>query len=169
MASQCLRQENPGHTLQPTALVHEAYLRLCESLPDPSILTPPAEVTDTTSSKQRAHFLAAAALTMRRVLVDHARRHRARKRGRSVWKRIDLEPDLPMPSAGLSDPGDLVELDSALTHLGAHDGRCEQMLSMRYFGGMTCMEIADHLGVSLSTVEKDMRYALAWLARHLSR
>jgi RNA polymerase sigma-70 factor, ECF subfamily len=164
IAAAFLRRESALHTLQPTALVHEAYLRL---------MTPSADDEGPQTAdllRDRASFLGIASLVMRRVLVDHARRSRSRKRGSTLWKRIDLETDnLPTPASGLSTPMDLVELDSTLVRLGAHDPRSEKIVSMRYFGGMTVPEIAEHLALSVSTVEKDMRYALAWLARQMSR
>lgn len=77
--------------------------------------------------------------------------------------------DVPTPTSGMASCVDLVELDVAPARLGTHDERCEHILSMRYFGGMSIPEIAEHLAVSVSTVEKDIRYALAWLARHMTQ
>lgn len=139
-----------GHTLQPTALVNEAYLRLCGS-------RPPWE--------GRAHFFGAAARAMRQVLMAHARRRAAEKRGGRVVRVTfhDLNVQTPEPDV------DLLALDEALTALGREDPRFAQVMELRYFGGFTLPEIAEHTGRSLATVKRDWTYARAWLYDFLRR
>ena len=137
-----LRRERPGHTLQPTALVHEAYLRLV-GLQGPW--------------RSRSQFFGVASNLMRRILVDHARRRRAAKRDgvRVVFDEAvqpAAEPEL-----------DLVRLDEALSELSALDARQGRLVELRYFGGLTLDEAAELLGVSLATVKRDWTLARAWL------
>jgi RNA polymerase sigma factor (TIGR02999 family) len=142
-----LRRERPDHTLQPTALIHEAYLRL---------------VTDSPSEwNGRAHFFAVASRVMRQILVDHARRHHAGKRGSGV---ADVSLDDALVPA-MSDSTDLMELDEALSKLAAFDERKCRIVEMRYFGGCTVEETAEALGIARITVMRDMRVAEAWLRR----
>lgn len=150
LAGAYMRGERPGHTLQPTALVHEAYLKLVrESAPDFS---------------SRAHFTAAAAQHMRQILVDHARRHRAGKRGGGAAPMAldDLQIFQPERS------GDLVALDDALTEMAALDPRKARVVELSFFGGMTRDEIAESLGVHVNTVARDLRMAQAWLKTRLN-
>jgi len=142
-----LRQERPDHTLQPTALIHEAYLRLVnESLPE---------------WNGRAHFFAVASRVMRQILVDHARRHRAGKRG-SGAANVTLDEAL---APARSENTDLMALDEALDKLAVFDERKCRIVEMRYFGGCTVEETAQALGVSGITVMREMRVAEAWLRR----
>jgi len=142
-----LRQERPDHTLQPTELIHEAYLRLVsESPPEWS---------------GRAHFFAVASRVMRQILVDHARRHQAGKRG-SGAANVSLD-DALVPAR--ADNADLMALDEALAKLAAFDERKCRIVEMRYFGGCTVEETARALGIAGITVMREMRVAEAWLRR----
>lgn len=150
MAAGMLRGERPGHTLQPTALVNEALLRLLggEAL---------------TRSRDRRYLIGAAAQAMRQALVDHARARGAKKRGGSNH-RVPLDDVLDVLEARGRD---LTLLDEALAELaGVHD-RPSQVVTLRFFGGLTVAEAADVLGVSESTVESDFRIARAWLRRRM--
>lgn len=149
IAHERLRDERPGHTLNTTALVHEAYLRLVD--------------VRETGFRDRAHFLAMASRVMRRVLVDYARSRNAAKRGTGVVP-APLEEALLVPEAVM---GVVEELDEALQRLEAVDERAARIIEHRYFGGLTLQETAEVLGVSLSTVKGDLRFARAWLAREL--
>ncbi|HEY2945724.1 MAG TPA: sigma-70 family RNA polymerase sigma factor [Vicinamibacteria bacterium] len=149
-AAHYLRRERPGHTLQPTALVHEAYLRLAG----------PSRMTWT----GRAHFLAVASQAMRRVLVDHARSKRAGKRwGHRV--QVTLEE-----GAAASQPRevDLILLDESLDDLAALAPDQARLVELRYFGGLTTDEAAAVLGVSHATVERRWNLARAWLFRRVT-
>lgn len=142
-----LRHERPDHTLQPTALIHEAYLRLVnESLPE---------------WNGRAHFYAVASRVMRQILVDHARRHQAGKRG-SGAANVSLD-DALVPAR--SENTDLMALDEALDKLAAFDQRKCRIVEMRYFGGCTVEETAEALGIAGITVMREVRVAEAWLRR----
>lgn len=149
IAARLLRHEAPGHTLQPTDLVHEAYLRLAGG--------PSATPED------RAHFLAIAARAMRHLLVDHARRRRAAKRGGGASPvRITNE------QVGIDLSFDeLLALDDALDRLGELDGRLRQVVECRFFGGLTEPETAQALGVTTRTVQRDWARARAWLYSEL--
>jgi RNA polymerase sigma factor (TIGR02999 family) len=138
-----------AHTLQPTALVHEAFLRL-EKHAGP--------IAD------RAHFFAIAATAMRQILTDHARRRKALKRGGAARERVTLSN-----LAALESPVDLVVLDDLLARLAALDGRQARLVELRFFAGLTEEEAAEILGVSLRTVQKEWRKARAWLYAELSR
>lgn len=141
-----LRHERSGHTLQTTGLVHEAYLKLVD--------------IDRVQWNDRAHFFAVASRVMHRVLVDHARKRQAQKRG-GGRVRVELEERF------LSDAQaeTLIELDDALQRLAACHHRAAQVVEYGYFGGLTNEETAEALSVSCSTVERDLRFARAWLAR----
>ena len=149
LAARYMRNEPPDHTLQPTALVHEAFLRLVD--------------TDRVEWRTRAHFLAIAARTMRRILVDHARRRRAVKRGGG--RKVTLVEGLAFSEPR---PLDLVALDDALAKLGGIDERQCSVVELRFFGGLAVEEIAEVLHVSTATVKRDWRFARAWLLRELS-
>lgn len=150
LAGQMMRHERPDHTLQPTALVHEAYEKL---------------VDQTRAQWQdRAHFFAVAAQVIRRILVDHARGHDRAKRG-GGRARLALDERLV---AAYENMVDLVALDEALERLAASESQQAQVVEMRFFSGLTIEETAAVLGVSTSTVERDWRYARAWLYRALS-
>jgi len=142
-----LRGERPGHTLQPTALIHEAYLRLANDSPP--------------EWNSRAHFLAVASRVMRQILVDHARRHGAGKRGSGVAN-VSLDEAL-LPAR--AENGDLLALDEALARLSKFDERKCRIVEMRYFGGCSVEETAQALGVAGITVMREMRLAEAWLRR----
>ncbi len=154
LAQSALRQERPGHTLQPTALVNEASLKLISS----KLLE---------ESGNRASFFAAAARAMREVLVDHARARAAQKRPTGEKReRIALDDvvDVLEANHGL----DVLELDECLQKLKSLDARKHEVVVMRFFGGLKFKEIAEYLDVSLSTVEKDWHFSRAWLQRDLS-
>ena len=141
--------EAPGHTLQTTALVHEAYLRLVK-----------AEIP----WQDRVHFFAVAASSMRRILVDHARAKKSAKRGGGAV-RVPLETALARPAA---EESDLLEIDEALTRLAKEDERKSRVVELHFFGGLKYEEIGELLDISPSTVRWDMRIAKAWLRRELS-
>lgn len=146
LAEQCMRGERPGHTLQPTALVHEAYLRLVDS---------------DVAWQDRAHFFAVAATTMRRVLVDHARAKGRAKRGGHP---VSLEDSL-LVAPDRAD--DFLVVNDALDRLAAQDARAARVVELHYFGGLTYEEAAEALGISAATVDRDLRFARAWLHRAL--
>ncbi len=144
-----MAQERPGHTLQTTALVHEAYMRLASST--------------LTSFENRAQFFAVCAQVMRRILVDWARSRQAQKRGGEV-EPMQLEEGLVLTE----EPGkDLVALDDALKVLNAQDARKGQVVELRFFGGLSVEETAAVLKVSPETVTRDWRLARSWLRREL--
>jgi RNA polymerase sigma factor (TIGR02999 family) len=152
LARRYLRRERSGHSLQATALVHEAYLRL-------------ADYTRM-QWQDRVHFFAVSAQAMRRILVDHARRRNV-KRGRAVLH-VPLE-DVVVMDSGEDGDTDLVALDEALTGLTRIDPRKAQIVEMRFFGGLTVEEIGEVLKVSTGTIKRDWRAAKAWLYHELSR
>ncbi len=150
LARNYLRRERPDHTLQATALVHEAYLRLIDA--------------DDVSWQNRAHFYGIAAKLMRRILVDHARARNASKRGGLVEKiSLDEARDLPPIAAN-----DLVALDGALQDLTKNYPRKGQVVELKFFGGLEAKEIAEVLQVSEKTVLRDWQFAKLWLCRELS-
>ncbi len=148
LAGRSLRRERPDHTLEATALVHEAYGRLVDADID---------------FADRAHFFAVAARTMRRVLVDYARARARLKRG---GPRVDLTLDEQLASVQ-ERPEEFLALDEALERLAALDDRKAKVVELHYFGGLTYAEIAEALGVSDVTVFRDLRLARAWLADEL--
>ena len=145
LAHRAMRGERPGHTLQTTALVHEAYMRLRGAASE--------------SWESRAHFLRVAARAMRRVLIDHARRKLSDKRGGGV----EREPLDAITLAHDESPGDLLALNDALDRLAAVDARMAQVVELRFFAGLTLEDTARVLGVSRSTVKNDWTMARAWL------
>lgn len=149
-AARLLRRERRDHTLQPTALVHETYLRLIEQ--------------HAADWKNRTQFFAVAATAMRRILVDHARRHGARKRGGS-WDRISFD-ETRRAWPGPPDV-DILALEEALDELAVLDPAKVRMVELRFFAGLDLEETAAVLGVSESTVTRDWRLARAWLFRRL--
>lgn len=149
LAGTYLRHERPGHTLQPTALVHEAYLRLFDS----------QEV----AGLERPHFLAIASGVMRRVLVEHARRKHAEKRG-AGRVRVTLDAD---PAVSPAADADLLDLSDALDRLSSREERLGRVVEMRFFGGLSVDEVAEELGASKRTVEADWTFARSWLRREL--
>lgn len=151
LAARELAAERGGQTLQPTALVHEAYLRLVDQA------SPPAW-------NHRGHFFAAAAEAMRRILVESARRKQAAKHGGEL-RRCNL--DLDRLSAG-EHGDDLVALDEALAKLESTDPRKAELVKLRYFAGLTMSQAAGALNVSVTTAERDWAYARVWLLRELT-
>jgi RNA polymerase sigma-70 factor, ECF subfamily len=151
LASNYLRRERSDHTLQPTALVHEAYIKLI----------------DQTQVKwqNRAHFFGIAANIMRRILVDHARKHGANKRGGDAEK-MPLEEEILIVSEGKS--AELLALDEALENLAKVDPQKSKIVELRYFGGLSVEETAEVLGISEITVKRHWRMAKAWLYGQLS-
>ena len=151
-AARYLRRERPGHTLQTTALIHEAYLKLIGQ----------REVR----WQSRTHFFAIAAQLMRRILVDHARtKHREKRGGNDV--RLTLDEAALV--AGEEKSVDLLALDEALTRLAAFDEQQARVVELRYFSGLSLEETADALGVSRATAARDWSVAKAWLKRELTR
>ncbi len=148
MAARYLGGERRGHTLQTTDLVHEAYLRLVDQR--------------TVDWRERGHFFAIAARTMRRVLLDHARRHLAAKR--DGGHRLPLISTLDLV---IDKPPELIALDEALKDLAELDAEKAQMVELRFFGGLTIEETAAALGSSTATVTRQWRTARAWLYHHL--
>jgi RNA polymerase sigma factor (TIGR02999 family) len=150
VARRHLRREAPGHALQSAALVHEVYLRLVD--------------VDRMTLKNRTHFFAVAARLMRQILVDHARRQRADKRGgRATIVSLDGVSPVARPSSV-----DVLALDQALGALSAIDDRQCRIVELRFFAGLTIDEVSDALGVSPATVEREWALAKAWLYRRLS-
>jgi RNA polymerase sigma-70 factor (ECF subfamily) len=150
LAHRCLNRERPDHTLQATALVHEAYVRLVDS--------------KQADWKDRAHFFAVCARLMRHILVDAARSRRALKRG-SDLRVVELDEAMP---ASVGPTVDLIALDDALNALAAFDDRKSQVVEMRIFGGLSAEETAGVLRISTDTVTRDMRLAASWLRRELA-
>ena len=149
LAEGYLQRERPGHTLQATALVNEAYVRLVKQ--------------EDVEWRNRSHFFAVAAQAIRRILVDHARGHGRIKRGGDRG-RVTLGPDVALcPERGL----DLLALDEALGKLSGIDERQAQIVELRFFGGLKLQEVAEYLGVSPRTVDGDWSMARAWLRREL--
>jgi RNA polymerase sigma factor (TIGR02999 family) len=149
LAAAYLRRERAGHTLQPTALVHEAYLRLMKDRPD--------------RWQNRAHFSAIAAHSMRQILIERARARAALKRG-GAQPRVTLDEALV---AGETRSVDLVALDEALDRLEQLDPEQARLVELRFFGGLTIEETADAMGISPATVKRHWTVARAWLAREL--
>ena len=146
-AASFLRRENRGHTLRPTDLVHETYLRLCQQ---------------NAGWKNRDQFFGVAARLMRRILVDHARARAAAKRGRGL--RVTLSEDV---GATAADALDILAVDTALAELATLDPRQAELVELRFFGGLTLAEVAEALGVSLATANREWAMARAWLYRKL--
>ena len=149
MARHYMAAERPGHTLQTTALINEAYLRLIDHRD--------------MSWQNRAHFFGVAAQAMRRVLVDHARTRDAAKRGGGALK-ASLEEAAAIPERA----AELIALDKALNDLATIDPRKSQVVELRYFGGLSVEETAEVLGISPVTVSRDWSTAKAWLLRAIS-
>lgn len=153
LAESQLRRQSPGHTLQPTALVNEAYIKLLGHEHDPG-----------PRWQSRAHFFAVAATAMRHILVDHARARNRAKRTPADPRRTPLENlESPVPADAL----DLADLDEALTRLGESDPLGARVTEMRFFAGMEMNDIATVLGVSERTVRRYWVFAKAWLCREL--
>jgi RNA polymerase sigma factor (TIGR02999 family) len=150
LADRRFGEELRGRTLQPTALVHEAYLKLAEREDPPW--------------HDRTHFLATAATAMRHILVDHARARATEKRG-GGWRRITLDEGLGATQQG--SEVDILSLDDAVERLAALDPRKAKVIELRFFAGLSIEETAEALGVSHMTVSSDWRFARAWIARAL--
>jgi RNA polymerase sigma factor (TIGR02999 family) len=150
LAHHYLKAERPGHTLQSTALVHEAFLRL--------VVQSPIQI------QNRAHFLAVAAKLMRQILVDYARRRQAGKRGAEC--KLELGDSFDQAQ---EQGVDVLALDDALIHLSRHDAQQGQIVEMRFFGGLTIEETAKALEISAATVKRDWNMAKAWLTREMQR
>lgn len=148
-ASQSMRQERANHTLQPTALVHEVYLKLVQQRE--------------ANFKNRTHFYAIAAQLMRRILTDHARARLSAKRGGLVDDIIQFDP----PVIRTDHPAGMLALNDALDKLSVLDARQERIVELRFFGGLTVEETAEALSISIRTVEREWTMARAWLYARL--
>ena len=149
LARRYLQRERSDHTLQATGLVHEAYLRLVDQ--------------DSMNWQNRAHFFSVAAHVMRRILVDHARSHRAAKRG-GMHDKVEFDEGLA-PAAERSV--DVIALDDALRDLGTFDSQKSRIVELRFFGGLTTDEIGEVLAISPRTIRREWRIAKAWLRRKI--
>jgi RNA polymerase sigma factor (TIGR02999 family) len=150
LAGRYMQSERAGHTLQATAVVNEAFMRMVDM---------------DVPWQNRAHFFAIAARSMRRILVDHAKAHRREKRG---GKFTDLTLDEGLVAGGSAEP-DMLNLDEALCRLESYDKRKADVIELHYFGGLTYNEIAEALELSPATVDRDLRMAKAWLHNELSQ
>jgi RNA polymerase sigma factor (TIGR02999 family) len=148
-----LRRERPGHSLQATALVHEVFLRLVD--------------VDRMTVKSRTHFFALSGRLMRQILVDHARRQQAGKRGGGATV-IGLSEAAGAPAATSTSMVDVLALDEALDALSSFDARQCRVVELRFFAGLNIPETADALGVSTATVEREWAMAKAWLHQRLA-
>jgi RNA polymerase sigma factor (TIGR02999 family) len=148
-----MRREGPGHTLQPTALVHEAFIRI---------------VGTGTAGKytDRGHFFAAAAEAMRRILIENARRKRSEKHGGKLYRCELSEADAVVEQY---DPEELLDLDCALEKLAREDDALAKLVKLRYFAGLTVEETAEVLGIPSRSVKRNWAFARAWLSREMSR
>jgi RNA polymerase sigma factor (TIGR02999 family) len=153
LAEHFLSRERRDHTLQPTALVHEAYLKLVNQ--------------DRVQWQGRAHFFAVAALAMRRILINHAEKHRAHKRGGRLERITLVDGDAPARGSDLAAPVDVLALNEALLRLERLDERQCRVVELRFFGGLTVDEAAHVLGVSPRLVKLDWQMARAWLYQQL--
>ena len=153
LAAHRIRRERAGHSLEPTALVNEAFVRLIGQ--------------ERVAWQNRSHFFAVAAQAMRRVLVDHARRRAAAKRG-SDAARVTLDEAEIAAEVDRGGQVDVLELDAALHRLQHLDPRQTRVVELRFFGGLTTNEVAEALAVSVSTVEREWRTAKIWLRRELA-
>lgn len=151
IAARQLMKEDPGQTLQPTALVHEAYLKLAHA------------TTGSRSWKSRQHFVAMAAEAMRLILIDHARKKRSQKRGGDMAKLELLESD----KASEVYLDQVLEIDEALSNLSRMDSRKAELVKMRYYLGLSLPEVAEMLNISLATAERDWTFARVWLHSQL--
>ena len=149
IAERHMARERPDHTLQPTALVNEAFLKLVGGTP--------------AAFNDRTHFLRAASTAMRHVLVDYGRKRQAAKRG-------DGGINVTLDDALVGSPGkalDILALDDALTGLADADPRCAEVVELRFFGGLSIPEVAEALGTSMATVKRDWQFARGWLANEI--
>lgn len=151
IAQRQLREERPGHTLQPTALVHELYARLADQSPP--------DVND------RAHFLSVAARVMRQILIDHARAKYAQKRG-GRQENVSLDE---AQHTCMEKPAIMIRIDDALNHLAQQDERKARLIEMRFFGGLTAEESAAVLDLPVQVVRRELRVGQAWLQREINQ
>jgi RNA polymerase sigma factor (TIGR02999 family) len=151
LAAYHLRRERPNHTLQATALVNEAYLRLIDQ--------------QAVEWKNRSHFFGIAAQQIRRILVDYARSHQAAKRGGAA-ARVTLDEAMIVSR---DNPGEVILVDETLDRLAALDPQQAKIVELRVFGGLTVEEVAEVLGISPATVKRDWRMAKAWLTREINQ
>lgn len=151
-AAQYLRHERPNHTLQTTALVHEAYMKLVDQ--------------ESVKWKDRGHFFAVAAQAMRRILVDHAKHKNRAKRG---GPGADLQLDDELEVATIESSVDIQALDEALSHLAKIDPQQERLVELRYFAGLSLEETAEAMNISRATAAREWQMAKAWLHRELTR
>jgi RNA polymerase sigma factor (TIGR02999 family) len=147
-----MRQERPGHTLQATAVVHEAFVKLVEmDIP----------------WQDRAHFFAVAARQMRRILVDHAKsRFREKRGGNTTTSSMDEVPEIELSPPSQGDI-DVIEIDEALQRLANNNARLAELVELHYFGGLTYQELSETLKISEATVDRELRLAKAWILRHV--
>lgn len=150
LAAARMAQENPGQTLQPTALVHEAYVRLVGAQ------------TANKGFDNRGHFFAAAAEAMRRILIDRARRRRSSKGG-GDYRRVELDDGAALPAGDDKAADDLLALDEALQQFEIEDPQKARLVKLRYFAGLSIQEAADALGISPATAKRHWIYARSWL------
>jgi RNA polymerase sigma factor (TIGR02999 family) len=153
LAERHFRKERPGHTLQPTAVVHEAYFRLVDQ----------TRVT----WKNRGHFFAVASQAMRRILIDHARAREAEKRGGRAGRGVTLDVGVASPEP--VEDVDLIALDEALVRLKALDDAQARIVELRFFGGLSIEETAEVMETSASSIKREFRSARAWLFQELGR
>jgi RNA polymerase sigma factor (TIGR02999 family) len=151
MAGAYMQRERPGHTLQATALVHEAYMRLADGQQGPW--------------QNRAHFFAIAAHIMRQVLVDHARRRFSGKRGGANARKVDIETE---PLIGADNIEDVIALDEALDRLAKLDPRQSRLVELRFFAGLDVEQLAEIMRLSPTTIKREWRSAKAWLRGELT-
>ncbi len=151
LAGRYMRDERAGHTLQPTALVHEAFLRLAGQ--------------DRANWQNRTQFIGIAGQLMRRILVDHARKRRAAKRGAA---QVTLDEAIETQCAVVTRPEEILAVDEALERLAQVDAQQARVVELRYFAGLASEETAEALGVSMRTVERDWSMAKAWLRAELA-
>lgn len=151
MAGAYMQREKPGHTLQPTALVHEAWLRMAGGANN--------------DWRNRAHFFAIAAHTMRQVLLDYARRRHAEKRGGSGARKVDLDAEIFIAPEKLED---LLALDEALEQLAQFDPQQSRLIELRFFAGLSVEEVAEVLGIPPAAVNNEWRSAKAWLHKQMA-
>jgi RNA polymerase sigma factor (TIGR02999 family) len=151
-ARKYMRQERPGHTLQATAVVHEAFVKLVEmDIP----------------WQDRAHFFAVAARQMRRILVDHAKsRFREKRGGNTTTSSMDEVPEIELSPPSQGDI-DVIEIDEALQRLANNNARLAELVELHYFGGLTYQELSETLKISEATVDRELRLAKAWILRHV--
>lgn len=152
LAESHLRRERSDHTLQPTALINEAYMRLIDQKHP--------------QWQSRVHFFGVTSRLMRQILIEHARRHNAAKRGGPAQQKVALD-DAVVYSADRAD--EFVALDDALNHLATFDQRKVQVIELRFFGGLSIEETAEAMSLSVATIRRELRMAEAWLRRELQK